>query len=68
MLRPKEKGSKTEVAILKFIEKCQFNYETERKRYPTSVKFPFSSLRKRMSMVIEMEGGKRRLVSKGVPK
>jgi magnesium-transporting ATPase (P-type) len=33
--------------------------------YNNSLKFPFSSARKRMSMVIELEGGRKRLVSKG---
>ena len=65
MLRPEPKGSKTEIAFLEFIEKCQVNYEIERQRYPASIKFPFSSARKRMSMVLELQDGKRRLVSKG---
>jgi len=65
MLRPEPKGSKTEIALLEFIEKCGFNYEKERDKYPASIKFPFSSGRKRMSMVLELEGGKRRLVCKG---
>lgn len=43
MLRPEPKGSKTEIAFLEFIEKCGFNYETERDKYSVSVKFPFSS-------------------------
>ena len=29
-LRPKESGSRTEVAILQFVERCGLNYETER--------------------------------------
>ena len=65
MLRPEPKGSKTEIALLEFIEKCGINYEKERERNPTSIKFPFSSARKRMSMVLELEEGKRRLVCKG---
>jgi Ca2+ transporting ATPase len=65
MLRPEPKGSKTEISILEFIEKCGFNYEVERERYPSSIKFPFSSARKRMSMVLELDEGKRRLVCKG---
>lgn len=31
MLRPEVKGSSTEVALLHFIEKCGYNYETIRK-------------------------------------
>jgi len=65
MLRPEPKGSKTEIALLEFIEKCGFNYEKERLKFPASIKIPFSSARKRMSMVLELEGGKRRLVIKG---
>lgn len=65
MLRPEPKGSKTEIALLEFIEKCGFNYEVEREKNPASIRYPFSSARKRMSMVLELEGGKRRLVSKG---
>lgn len=65
MLRPEPKGSKTEIAFLEFIERCGFNYEKERERYSVSAKFPFSSQRKRMSVVIEMDNGKRRLVTKG---
>jgi Ca2+ transporting ATPase len=65
MLRPEPKGSKTEIALLEFIEKCGYNYEKERERHPASIRFPFSSQRKRMSMVLELEGGRRRLVCKG---
>ena len=65
MLRPEPKGSKTEIALLEFIERCQTDYEVERQRCPASIKFPFSSARKRMSMVLELPGGRRRLVSKG---
>lgn len=65
MLRPEPKGSKTEIALLEFVERCGLNYEVERERNPISVKFPFSSARKRMSLVLELDGGKRRLVSKG---
>lgn len=43
MLRPEPKGSKTEIALLEFIEKCGYNYEKERELYKASVKFPFSS-------------------------
>ncbi|CAD8078964.1 unnamed protein product [Paramecium primaurelia] len=65
MLRPEPKGSKTEIALLEFIERCSMNYEEQREKYPASTKFPFSSQRKRMSMVLELDGGRRRLVCKG---
>jgi len=65
MLRPEPKGSKTEIAFLEFIERCSLDYEVLRDKFPASTKYPFSSQRKRMSMVLELEGGKRRLVCKG---
>ena len=64
MLRPEPKGSKTEIALLEFVEKCNVNYDEHRSMYQDSLKFPFSSARKRMSMVIDI-GGSKRLVSKG---
>lgn len=65
MLRPEPKGSKTEIALLEFIERCSMDYEKLRDMWPVSTKFPFSSSRKRMSIVLELEGGRRRLVCKG---
>ena len=65
MLRPEPKGSKTEIALLEFVEKCGVNYEEHRVMYTDSLKFPFSSARKRMSMVINLDGERKRLVSKG---
>ena len=43
MLRPEPKGSKTEIALLEFIERCSLNYEELKEKYPASTKFPFSS-------------------------
>ena len=65
MLRPEPKGSKTEIALLEFMEKCDINYEEHRAIYRDSLKFPFSSARKRMSMVLDLDGIRKRLVSKG---
>lgn len=65
MLRPEPKGSKTEIALLEFIENCNINYEEHRALYRDTLKFPFSSARKRMSMLIEVDRGQKRLVSKG---
>ena len=56
MLRPEPKGSSTELALLKFIEKTGINYETFREKYPAETKFPFSSKRKRMSSILTWEG------------
>lgn len=55
LLKPEEKGSSTEIAILKYFEKMGVDYEEYRSKYEAKVKFPFSSKRKRMSMVIEYE-------------
>ncbi|CAD8110921.1 unnamed protein product [Paramecium sonneborni] len=60
MIRPEEKGSKTEIAMILFAEKCGIIYEKERELHVASMKIPFSSKRKRMAMII----GKR-LVIKG---
>jgi Ca2+ transporting ATPase len=57
MLRPEPKGSKTEIALLEFLEKCNMNYEDFRVMYHDTLKFPFSSARKRMSMILNLEGG-----------
>jgi Ca2+ transporting ATPase len=48
MLKPEEKGSKTEIAMLKFFNRCGVNYEEERSRHTIKMKVPFSSVRKRM--------------------
>ena len=34
------------------------NYEDERIKYPTNTRFPFSSARKRMSVIVEINGDK----------
>ena len=56
LLRPEPKGSSTELALLKFIEKTGVQYEHLREKYPTTIKFPFSSKRKRMSSVVNWRG------------
>ena len=60
MIRPEEKGSKTEVAMILFAEKCGITYEKERDFHLATMKIPFSSKRKRMAMIIGQ-----RLVIKG---
>ncbi len=47
-----ESGSKTEIAGLQMIQKAGFDYHKYRETYPFEHKFPFSSARKRMSIVI----------------
>lgn len=63
-LRPDEKGSKTEVAVLKLLEKFGEKYEKWRDDFPTDKMFPFSSARKRMSSII-ISNGKRIMLVKG---
>lgn len=64
-------GSKTEIALLEFLQNNGEDYEILRQRYltPESIKFPFSSQRKRMSSILEnVENGtveKRRMHIKG---
>ena len=56
LLRPEEKGSATEIAILKYMEKVGVDYEVYRKNYEAKMKFPFSSARKRMSVIVNFQG------------
>jgi len=48
-------GSKTEIALLEFLQNRGEDYETLRNQYfnSDSIKFPFSSQRKRMSVICE---------------
>jgi magnesium-transporting ATPase (P-type) len=67
ILRPEPKGSRTEIALLQFLEKCGIDYELEREIKlvnAATYKFPFSSARKRMGIVLEYEGNQR-LFEKG---
>ena len=56
LLEPEEKGSSTEIALLKFFKKMNVNYDQYREKYDPKLKFPFSSSRKRMSVVIDYKG------------
>lgn len=56
LLRPEEKGSATEIAILKYLEKVGVNYEEYRAKHEAKMKFPFSSARKRMSVIVNYKG------------
>jgi Ca2+ transporting ATPase len=53
VLRPVESGSKTEVAILQFLEKCGINYEELRQKFKPEQSIPFNSKRKRMSVIFK---------------
>jgi Ca2+ transporting ATPase len=55
-LFPEEKGSSTEIAILKYMKRCGIEYRKYRESHPTMFKYPFSSARKRMSVVLEYNG------------
>lgn len=67
-------GSATEVAMLKFIQRCDTDFHYMREHYTCNpmIRFPFDSSRKRMSTVIELDeddetehGFNRRLHTKG---
>lgn len=62
-----ESGSKTEVAILKFLNKTEYNYMKIREEYSQSIFFKstFSSAKKRMSIGITLKNGTKRLFIKG---
>ena len=47
------KGSSTEIAFLKFFKNLGVNYTHERTNYNIEIKFPFSSARKRMSVILQ---------------
>ena len=55
LLKPEEKGSSTEIAVLKYFQKMNIDYEEYREKYDIKVKFPFSSKRKRMSIIVNYE-------------
>jgi Ca2+-transporting ATPase len=58
-------GSKTECALLGFVEKLSGNYDQVRQTLKISQLYPFSSERKRMSILLEAEGNVHRLYTKG---
>lgn len=53
MLEPEEKGSSTEIAILKYFKRMGINSEEYKSKFDVKLKIPFSSSRKRMSIVVE---------------
>ena len=62
---PEPKGSKTEIALLEMLQRYQINYEKIREKNPVIQKFPFSSARKRMGVILKNEN-KQRLLVKGI--
>lgn len=66
-LKPDEKGSKTEIAILKALNNFGLIFEDVRAQFndETCKKIPFSSKRKRMSCIVDLGGGKKRIYVKG---
>jgi magnesium-transporting ATPase (P-type) len=50
---PEQVGSKTDIALLEYIEKCGFSYKEQRNSVSVIKKIPFNSSRKRMSVIIE---------------
>ena len=59
-----EKGSATELAILKLLKKAGFSYQKIRDEHENPQRYPFNSERKRMSTIIEL-GGKKIILLKG---
>ena len=50
---------------MKFIEKCGLNYEAIREQREVLNRFPFTSSRKRMSVIVRNSEGKSQLITKG---
>ena len=65
ILRPEQQGSKTEISILEFIERCGINYEVVREKMKEVKKIPFNSSRKRMGVIVSSKEGDWKLVEKG---
>ena len=55
-LEPEEKGSSTEIALIKYCLKLNAHYKAYREKFDAKIKMPFSSSRKRMSLVIQYKG------------
>ncbi len=61
-------GDPTEGALLTLAHKAGFNTETEREKHPTLKRFPFESVRKRMSSINKFSNEKAYVFTKGAPK
>ncbi|RLN96730.1 hypothetical protein BBJ28_00015893 [Nothophytophthora sp. Chile5] len=62
-------GSQTEGALLAFVESCAFDYQAARTNVPVRRVLPFSSERKRMSVVVSLPDAadRWRVYTKGAP-
>ncbi len=61
-------GDPTEAALLTLAQKGNVNYEEIYTNFPLAKRFPFESIRKRMSSVNKLPDGKLRVFVKGSPK
>jgi potassium/sodium efflux P-type ATPase len=61
-------GDPTEGALLTLAQKADFDYEQERRSCPTQKRFPFESVRKRMSCINKIPDGSLRVFVKGAPR
>ena len=52
LLEPEEKGSSTEISILKYLTKMDIDIEKYRSQFEIVRKVPFNSGRKRMSIIL----------------
>jgi Ca2+ transporting ATPase len=55
-LFPAETGSATDIALLKFVHRCKKDISASRQACEITRNIPFSSTRKRMSVMIKEEG------------
>jgi Ca2+-transporting ATPase len=61
-------GDPTEGALLTLAQKAGFDYEQERQSSPVQKRFPFESVRKRMSSINKLPAGAHCVFVKGAPK
>ena len=61
-------GDPTEGALLTLAQKAKLDFENERKDCPVVRRFPFESIRKRMSCINKLPDGAMRIFVKGAPK
>lgn len=61
-------GDPTEGALLTLVQKAGFDYERQRRDCPVQKRFPFESVRKRMSSINKLSGSGLCVFVKGAPK